>query len=366
MVRPLTTTAQTVVQAQQVYDLTIAIPCFNEVDGIAETTAAILNYRMQHYPHLRCEMILVDDGSTDGTTERIQSLAAEHADLHPVYFPVNQGRGSAIKTIFKRAQGKHLIVLDADLSYSVEHIGKILACFEQSPNVGVVVVSPYMKSGIVQNVPFARLMLSRVANWILSGSFSKKLSTVTSVVRGYNTELVQDLPLFENGKELHLEILRKLEIKGAQIQEIPGALVWKKADSTVVRRRKNNLNVIRSIQRHLFYGLLMKPTRLFKYLGFFLLLLGLYETFNIVRSMAMFLEPDPSFWEALRKALLQSFFYSPHTFIIVTLSLILSFQTFSYLALFQLLKLQQEETLQHLLSVLENQKRLSCDLTGRE
>jgi hypothetical protein len=149
------------------------------------------------------------------------------------------------------SRGDYVICLDADLSYDEKHIGSILDCFEGDPKTDVVVVSPYMKGGYTKGVPWGRLMVSRLANWILAGFFEGKLSTVTCVVRGYRGPLIRAIPLFEDGKEIHLEILRKLALYGARILEIPGRLEWKRTRKQPRERGKSNFFI--SAGKHTWY-----------------------------------------------------------------------------------------------------------------
>ena len=161
--------------------------------------------------------------------------------------------------------------------------------------------------------------------------------------------------MFEDGKELHLEMLRKLALCGASIEEIPGRLVWNKP--TAQPRRKTNLKIVGAASRHILYGLLIKPTRFFKYVAALLLSIGLYEwgtiLYNCLHSFNR--TPEGSLSRDIWTALSASFSKSPHTFAIASVALLLGIQAFSYLALLQVMKLQQEETLRHILAVLANQ-----------
>ena len=158
-------------------------------------------------------------------------------------------RGAAIRAGFEALLSSHIICLDADLSYDAAHISEILDCFKQDPQTDVVVVSAYMKGGTVEGVPWVKLFISKMANWLLAGSFG--LSTVTCCVRGYRGDLVRSMSFSEDGKEFHLEILRKLMARGANVVEIPGRLVWR--DRTNERRRAER-SFLRSVLGHIRYG----------------------------------------------------------------------------------------------------------------
>lgn len=334
--------------------LSIVIPCYNEAATIRHTAQMVAVYLIKKFPQLKYELILIDDGSTDSTRGVITQLQLELPQIQPIFFEINRGRGAAIKEGIRKSVGEWVIMLDADLSYDVDHVGEILECFTQNSKTDVVVVSPYMRGGIVKGVPLMRLLLSRLANSILSGFFSDKLSTVTCVVRGYRGSKIRNLPLFEEGKELHLEILRKLALCGANMMEIPGRLIWKTTKQQP--RRRNNLKIFDSAKRHFWLGILIKPTRMFKYLAVLLILVGFYECMNIFRRFLAYYTDRGAFWDDVWQGLYQTFAHSPHSVVIASVCLILGFQALSFMALLQVFKLQQDETLRHVIAILENQK----------
>lgn len=327
--------------------VSIIVPCFNEAEIIEKTAREIQLYMKNHYTDYSYELLLVDDGSGDDTGKIIKKLS-EDSHIFGIYFPKNLGRGAAIKAGITKSKGDIVALLDADLSYDVHHLGKILDAFAKDHRLDVVVISPYMKGGQVSGVPWKRLMLSRFANWILAGFFENNLSTVTCVVRGYRGRLIRELPLFENGKELHLEILRKCAISGASIQEVPGHLAWKEAKK---RAQRKGLKVFSSGMKHIWWGVLIKPTRMFKYLALFFLAIGLYEALVISSVFFKYFQPEGDFWFSVWQALSATFAQSPHSIVIACISLILAFQTIFFIILFQVLKLQQEESMRHLISL---------------
>jgi glycosyltransferase involved in cell wall biosynthesis len=341
--------------------LSIIVPCFNEESGIKNTVDTIFSYMNDHFQEKNWELILINDGSTDKTLDILKEISTAYHNINLISFNKNRGRGQAIKEGIRNSKGDYVITLDADLTYDVNHIGEIYQAFFQN-SADVVIVSPYSKNGVVAGVPFKRLVISRIANWLLSGLFHKKLSTVTCVVRGYKGDLIRKIYLTESGKELHLEILRKLQIYGAKIVEIPGRLIWKKEDAK--GRRSNNLKIVESATKHWLYGFMVKPTSLAKYLTCFLIVLGLYECFNILMQTLHFLAVIPvgekNIAQLIWLALAASYSHSPHTFFIAFVSLILGIQTLFFLIVLHVSKMQHEESMKHILILLEK------DNTGRK
>ncbi|MHB1220379.1 MAG: glycosyltransferase family 2 protein [Gammaproteobacteria bacterium] len=328
--------------------VSIVIPCYNEEDNIEFTLRNISQYMVEHFPEKNYELLPINDGSSDKTSEIIHTLSKHIPQIVPnCGFEKNRGRGSAIKYGISISKGDYVICLDADLSYDVGHIGQILSAFAHVSAPDVVVVSPYMPGGSVKGVPLFRIMLSRVANWVLAGSFSNKLHTVTCMVRGYRGDLVRETPFFEDSKELHLEMLNKLSIKGARILEIPGQLHWKKQKQ--IPRRKTPLKFVSSAKKHLLYGLLLKPTRLFQVTSLLILSLAFYETAIILKNTGSNFQWSGHFFHSLWIALANTYQHSPHTFLIAASAYLLGTQMIFFLVLFQVLMMQHIELKQILL-----------------
>ncbi|MGE0757950.1 MAG: glycosyltransferase family 2 protein [Pirellulaceae bacterium] len=99
--------------------LTVVIPCYNEQDTVREVIDRLRDTR------LPCELVLVDDGSTDGTREVLRQLE-DSADVKVVYHERNQGKGAALRTGFLHATGDVVVVQDADLEYDPRDLRYLL------------------------------------------------------------------------------------------------------------------------------------------------------------------------------------------------------------------------------------------------
>lgn len=100
--------------------LSVIIPVFNEI-----TTIARLLARVEAVP-IDKEIILVDDASTDGTTEALRALATDRGH-RVVFHQVNQGKGAALRSGFAAARGRIVIVQDGDLEYNPAEYPKLIA-----------------------------------------------------------------------------------------------------------------------------------------------------------------------------------------------------------------------------------------------
>ena len=335
-------------------NFSIIIPCYNEEKIIVATLTKLLHYLAENYPSNDIEVLLINDGSRDRTEALVKEFAENHPLINIHSFKYNQGRGAAVIKGLSMAKQDYVLVLDADLSYDTFHIRQILDIFVGEPSVDCVVVSPYAAGGKVRNVPWMRHFISRMANRILSRSFSLELTTVTSVVRGYKRQSYRGIQFIERGKELHLEILRNLDLVGAKIVEIPGVLEWK--DKSRSGRLKWG-QIFTTTRKHLLYGLLNRPTRFLKFLTVGTLFVGVYESILLaVHLIRNFEWVDEGFGRSLWFALAKTLQASPHTVILAAVGLILGFQALAFLVTLKLLTLQQRELLAHSLKL---QQRLA-------
>ena len=193
-------------------ELCIAIPAFNESKIIAGTVRETIKWLELNLPRVIFEVMVIDDGSTDGMNAVLAGISSP--SLRVVTHSHNMGRGQAILTAFDQSNSDYLICLDADLSYSPEHIWRLYKPLKDNV-ADLVLASAYHPEGKVLNVPKQRAWLSRFGNRILAHGFKNQFHTVTCVVRGYRRELIESLELIATDKELHIEILHKalLEIQ---------------------------------------------------------------------------------------------------------------------------------------------------------
>lgn len=139
-------------------EASVIIPTYNEREGIPQVIESLQSLRKQHGN--QWEIIIVDDGSTDGTPELIKNLQ----DVVLVRHPFNRGYGAAIKTGIRHAKYNTLIISDADGTYPVHDIPRLLA---QSSKSDMVVGA---RGNNDSNIPLARRpakwMLNKLANYL--------------------------------------------------------------------------------------------------------------------------------------------------------------------------------------------------------
>lgn len=199
--------------------LSIAIPCYNEegnVKRIPEELMPILEKTGYDF-----EVIFIDDGSTDGTVNEVNSLGDNHIKL--VSHGSNKGLGEAVKTAIKESAGDLLILLDADLTFHPREIPKLLDEYARS-KPSCVIGSHLMRGGKMGSVQFYRKVLTRTLNFAYSIMFGKKLSSYSSIFRLYDLKILKKLKLTRSGFDINAEILFQLIREGYEIKEVPVTL----------------------------------------------------------------------------------------------------------------------------------------------
>ncbi|UTB33259.1 MAG: glycosyltransferase family 2 protein [Methanobacterium sp. ERen5] len=245
--------------------ISVIIPMFNEEDNALRTLTEV-NSVLKEYDDY--EIIAVDDGSKDQTFRLANEYASNNEHVLIVKQPVNMGMGKALRTGFEHATGDIIITIDADLSYNASHINILASELIHDNTVDIVVGSPYMEGGDVKNVPFNRLFISRVANKFVGYSMPENLSTVTSVLRAYRSEVLDSMELESNGTDINLEILSKAIATHYKIKEVPAILEGRELGQSKLKFRSKTIS-------HVLFSLYEKPMMLFGVIGLILLVIGI-------------------------------------------------------------------------------------------
>ena len=181
--------------------ITVVLPAFNEAAILEQNVAVLFAYLESLEHRYRWEVLLVNDGSADETGEIAERLARRYEYLRVIHHGVNFGLGQAFQTAFRISRGDYVISLDIDLSYSPDHIERLLEKVESTP-AKIVLASPYMKGGEISNVPALRRILSIYANRFLSFFAQGHLSTLTCMVRAYDGKFIRNLDLRATGMDI--------------------------------------------------------------------------------------------------------------------------------------------------------------------
>ncbi|GAB4377601.1 MAG: glycosyltransferase [Elainellaceae cyanobacterium] len=200
------TIAVSMVQLQ----VSVVVPIYNEVESIPRLLDAIASTLQEN--GISYEIVIVDDGSSDGSTQLLRNLAQQRNDLRAVLLRRNYGQTAAMAAGFSHAQGQSIITLDGDLQNDPRDIPLLLAKLEE----GYDLVSGWRKNR--QDAMVTRLIPSKIANWLIARVTGVNLHDYGCSLKAYRLELVMDMNLYG---ELHRFIPALAFIEGARIAEIP-------------------------------------------------------------------------------------------------------------------------------------------------
>jgi polysaccharide deacetylase family protein (PEP-CTERM system associated) len=203
--------------------VSIVIPLYNEepvipylANTLAEVRATFVDAGYQP------EFVLVNDGSRDATSEKVNEKFVGQPDVRLIEHDRNRGVAAAIMTGIRAAAHDIVGSMDADCTYDPHELVKMIPLL--TPDVDLVTASPYHPAGHVVNVPAWRLTLSRGASWLYRRILTNRLHTYTSCCRVYRRERVKDLVL-QHGNFLGVvELLGQLDLQGGRIVEHPATL----------------------------------------------------------------------------------------------------------------------------------------------
>jgi glycosyltransferase involved in cell wall biosynthesis len=191
-------------------DLSVVVPIYNEAESI-ETLVNAIAIALRE-TRLNYEIICVDDGSKDGSTEVLTDLASRRIDLKAVILRRNYGQTPAMAAGFECATGKIIVTLDGDLQNDPADIPMLLAKLAE----GYDLVSGWRQKR--QDAALTRLLPSKIANLIIARVTGVKLHDYGCSLKAYRSELIADLNLYG---ELHRFLPALAYIEGARITEVP-------------------------------------------------------------------------------------------------------------------------------------------------
>ena len=246
--------------------VSVVIPMYNERENARDTLTAVAD--ALHTAGFDYELIPVSDGSTDGTADELSAIAAEDPQVRPVAYATNRGRGYALRRGFEQARGEYVASLDADLSYTPDHVVLLVQTLKDDPEVDVAVGSPYMPGGAVEGVSASRLAISKAGNVVLRYSLPEPIHTSTGILRAYRAPVLQSLDLESEGKEIHLEILSKSMALGYRIVEVPSTLRSRKKGTSSFKLKS-------TASSHILFSVLQRPTAIFGVVGVLLVTAGI-------------------------------------------------------------------------------------------
>ena len=192
--------------------VSLIIPIFNERELIEEVLTRV---RAQPF---RKQLVLVDDASTDGTTEYLREFEQNRPDTVLVHHDRNQGKGMAIRTGLQHADGDIILIQDADLEYDPSELPRLIEPIA-SGAAAVVYGSRFLGTIREMKLP------NRIGNILLAGMVSllygQRITDEATAYKVFRREVIKDLPLTCRRFEFCPEVTAKVLRRGIPIMELP-------------------------------------------------------------------------------------------------------------------------------------------------
>jgi glycosyltransferase involved in cell wall biosynthesis len=220
-------------------EVSVVFPAYNEADAL-EAAVEKLTKALSEFA-LSYEVIIAEDGSTDGTDKLAAALAEKHPFVKHIHGEKRLGRGTALKNAFKQSSGEVLVYMDLDLATDLKHL-KSLVDAVTSEGYDFATGSRMLPKSIAQRSG-TRHIASKTYNFMVRALLGSKVKDHQCGFKAFRREpLMQLLDEVDAGHWFwDTEILVRAHRRGYKIKEIP--VSWRGGRETKVRLLKDSLNM---------------------------------------------------------------------------------------------------------------------------
>ena len=191
--------------------LSVVMPAYNERDTIDEIIA-----RVMAVP-LRLELIVVDDGSRDGTRDRLAALQEQYG-FKLILQPANRGKGAALRRGFEDVTGDIVVIQDADLEYSPEEYPQLIELICQG-RADVVYGSRFL--GRHRVFLFTHYLGNRLLTFLTNVLYNTMLTDMETCYKVMRVEVLRSMTLRSNSFGIEPELTAKIFKRGYRVYEVP-------------------------------------------------------------------------------------------------------------------------------------------------
>ncbi len=224
------------------FDLTILMPVFNERSTVE---AAIGDALGAELPVAARQLVIIDDGSTDGTREWLEAATLPD-NVEVVMHPKNRGKGAAIQTGLGHARGTYSAILDADLEYAASDLGPVLEPLLAGKAKVVFGTRAWTSQS---SFSFWYVMGNKSVTMATNVLYNCWISDVMTCHKAMSTELFQSLRLRERGFAIEPEIAARVLQSGARIYEVPIGYSARSRDEGKKLTATDGLRVLKTLVR---------------------------------------------------------------------------------------------------------------------
>jgi dolichyl-phosphate beta-glucosyltransferase len=224
--------------------LSIVVPCYNEEQRLPRTIEQIERYLAGKGTSY--ELILVDDGSTDGTRSIMDVAAGRNPLVRIKTLPQNRGKGRALAEGVAAARGSEILVTDADLSTPIEELEKLQPELEKG--AGVAIASRALKGSRVEvSQPIYRVLMGKVFNLLVQVVLLPGIWDTQCGFKLFRGDLARTVfaELKTDGFAYDVEVLWRARKSGSRIAEVP--VVWRHKEDSRVSPFRHSFQILRDV-----------------------------------------------------------------------------------------------------------------------
>jgi dolichyl-phosphate beta-glucosyltransferase len=232
------------VEAASNPELSVVIPCYNEEQRLPRTIEQVERYLSSS--GVAYELILVDDGSIDGTRTIMDSAAERNPAVRLEALPHNRGKGRALAEGVAAARGAEILITDADLSTPIEEVDKLRA--ELRNGAGVAIASRALKGSRVEvSQPIYRVLMGKAFNLLVQVVLLPGIWDTQCGFKLFRADVAHDAfgGLTTDGFGFDPEVLYRAKKRGVKIAEVP--VVWRNSAPTTVSPIKSSLDMFKHV-----------------------------------------------------------------------------------------------------------------------
>jgi glycosyltransferase involved in cell wall biosynthesis len=194
--------------------LSVIMPVYNEEDTLAEILSQVRAVDLQNVDK---EIIVVDDGSTDGSRD-ILAREAEAGDLRVFHHEENRGKGAAVRTAIEQASGDMILIQDADLEYDPRDYSTLTQPIVEG-RVAVVYGSRFL--GPRKAMLFWHMLGNKILTLTTNVLYNAILSDMETCYKCFRADVLKDIPLHARRFDFEPEVTAKVLKRGHRIFEVP-------------------------------------------------------------------------------------------------------------------------------------------------
>ena len=202
----------------QVSLLSVLVPLYNEEEFVAPLLERVLCAPLP--AGIEREIVVVDDGSTDGSAEIVEALAARHPEIRLIRHPRNQGKGAAVRTAIQHARGDLSVIQDSDLEYDPrEYVNLMMPILEDKADV--VFGSRFLVSGERRVLYYWHSVANHLLTTLCNLVSDLNLTDMETCYKMFRTSLLRTIPIRSDRFGIEPELTIKVARRQVRIYETP-------------------------------------------------------------------------------------------------------------------------------------------------